>query len=282
MNTHTALVMILAAPFALGTAACVATPADGNADADDRAAAAGKADGQGLPGACGTLTTGQSADGCYCDLECCDYGDCCQDRMAECGSGGGLVGATFTRTLLDPISGQMTTPHPEKFVVEWYEDGTGSGRVFRTKLFATGEPEPHPCGSAKLSTGSLTFQGECGLSNTYNKSLTDPSEPFETREMIYETAAGFTRGVVDPISGHMLTPHPEKFVVDWYQDGTGSGRVFRTQNYATGEPEPNPCGSATRSATDMVFQGECGLSNIYTKASTDPNAPFEIRERIDL
>ncbi|MBW2525786.1 MAG: DUF882 domain-containing protein [Deltaproteobacteria bacterium] len=78
----------------LGGAGCAATPDDWDADATaDRAAAAGKADGAGLPGTCGELTSGQSPDGCFCDDECCSLGDCCQDRMVSCGgSAGGDTG----------------------------------------------------------------------------------------------------------------------------------------------------------------------------------------------
>jgi hypothetical protein len=61
------------------------------------------ATGEGTPpeGSCVGSCGGQSPDGCWCDEGCCGFGDCCADKLAECGGcdpagglaiGGGLQG----------------------------------------------------------------------------------------------------------------------------------------------------------------------------------------------
>ncbi len=88
MNTTRTLASLAVALFWL--AGCTAatsddSPSQNASDDNGPRGGLGKADGYGLPGACGDLTSGKSPDGCYCDPECCDFADCCsEDRMNAC------------------------------------------------------------------------------------------------------------------------------------------------------------------------------------------------------
>jgi len=94
LKLHENLTALALGALAVGALGCVGTTSDElnqlAPDSDDGQGGRrgpGKADGLGLPGTCGELTSGMSPDGCYCDEQCCHYGDCCEDRIATCGGG---------------------------------------------------------------------------------------------------------------------------------------------------------------------------------------------------
>jgi hypothetical protein len=72
-----------------------------------------------------------------------------------------LTQGGFTRTMLDPKTGQIEGAHPEKFVVE-------GAVVWTTKNFATGEKDQQ-CGGIKVNADSIEFSGQCDLWDFYDK-----------------------------------------------------------------------------------------------------------------
>jgi eight-cysteine-cluster-containing protein len=74
--------------FALAIAAC--GEADKSSDSASRESSRGKAELTkiNINGSCNGFCGDQSQDGCWCDVDCNAYGDCCKDKADVCGGSG--------------------------------------------------------------------------------------------------------------------------------------------------------------------------------------------------
>ena len=165
MNTQQVLTAFSLGALLVSCLGCSADATDDSFASSDRSdeegkrGGMGKADGVGMPGACGDLTSGESPDGCWCDDACCDYADCCsEDKGKTC------VGAPAAPP--SPIPSLELSQGKGSFVVN-------GGAVFEGTLERDGsagmtyllnQPEGYVCGQLSLTKWDPFDEGS-GLKN---------------------------------------------------------------------------------------------------------------------
>jgi hypothetical protein len=96
------------------------------------------------------------------------------------------------------------------------------------------------------------------------------------------TTSAFTRTRIDPATGLQRGAHPEKYTVQWNDDSGTEGTVYRTSNFASGEPEAVSCGRVTRARSGLWFEGECGLAAGFARSGDESTVVYELHQLIDF
>lgn len=156
----------------------------------------------------------------------------------------------------------------------WAAEGTlGDGsRVSLTWLVPQGSVAAD-CAFMRAAEGAFVRSG-CEADEVDQSPMDSPEDD--------AIASGFTHTRLDPATGLMLGAHPEKFVVQW-NDGAGvEGTVYRTTDFASGEPEAESCGRVTRSQEDLWFEGGCGLAARFGRSGDQDAVVYALDQRIDF
>ncbi len=152
-------------------------------------------------------------------------------------------GKSFLRMALDPASGEFFHAFPDNYAIE---DG-----ILHGPDYAHGSPNAK-CGRIERDAEGASFSGECGFAVYYELSATEELV-YERRERIDFVPEGFTRTILNPRTGTMLTALPEKFVVE------GSD-VFAAHRATFAKLEP--CGKISVQDDTVTFEG-CSLWSSY-------------------
>ena len=156
----------------------------------------------------------------------------------------------------------------------WASEGTlGDGSRVSLSWLAPQGSVVEDCGFMRAAEGEFE-RTACEVGGSEEA----PADPTEGDP----ATSGFTRTHIDPATGLMRGAHPEKYVVQWNDDSGTEGTVYRTMNFATGEPEAASCGRVARAPDGLQFEGECGLAASYARSSEESALVYALHQLVDF
>lgn len=153
-------------------------------------------------------------------------------------------GKSFTRSVLDPATGIAF--RSERFELE--------GREVWAVNPLSGERDI-ACGTMEPDAEGASFSQDCQFAAYYELQY-GSDLVYEHRERIDLAPGGFTRTILNPASGEILTAHPEKFIIE--------GDTAWSVHFASGEKQER-CGKVSVASESAMFEG-CGLWGVYWAA----------------